>query len=481
VLEGSLRRTFLVPFLLAFLAVGGVAACASAESEREPEPEPEVRRAPPGPSDGRDRRVPLQALVRVVDGDTGKAVRAAVVRARRGVGRADRRGVAVLEARRKRPVRALISARGYIPRRVTFPVRSRRAHPVRLWRRALQWPLYGATPARTQAHPAIRLRPPFRVVWSRSIRSLVEFPATVWEGVAYVTNYRGYLTAVSMRNGRILWRRKIANVFASSPAVDPKRRTLVVTSKEPGRATIVDLETGKVRWRFETARAEPSPVIAGDIAYFGDEGGRMYALDLRRRKPRWVFSGGVKITSSPALVGRRLYFGDYAGRVFALDARSGRRIWTGSAGSRVYGAVAVARGRVFAPSVFSGLSALSARTGKLLWRIPAGAYVYSSPAVYRGRVYFGTYGGVVHSVDARSGRILWTRPSGGRVSGAVVVVAGVVYAGTIEGRINAWNWRTGRRLWTFPRGAYVPISGNGARLLVHGRKRLWAVVPKRER
>jgi outer membrane protein assembly factor BamB len=360
-------------------------------------------------------------------------------------------------------------------------VGTRRPYPVRLWRRDLQWPLYGATPARTNAHPAIRLRPPFRVVWTRSLRSLIEFPAVVWEGVAYVTNFRGFLTAVSMKNGRILWRRRVATTFAASPAIDPARRSLVVVSKEPGRATVVDMHTGRVRWRFETARAEPSPVVAGRIAYFGDEGGRMYALDLRRRKPHWTYAGGVKITSSPALVGRRLYFGDYAGRVFALSVRSGRRVWTGSAGSRVYGAVAVARGRVFAPSVFSGLSALSARTGALLWRVPVGAYLYSSPAYYRGRVYFGTYAGRVYCVDARSGRILWTRVSGGRVSGALVVVAGIVYAGTLEGRISGWDWRRGRRVWTFPHGEYVPVSGNGGRLLMHGRVRLYAVVPRRGR
>jgi outer membrane protein assembly factor BamB len=133
------------------------------------------------------------------------------------------------------------------------------------------------------------------------------------------------------------------------------------------------------------------------------------------------------------------------------------------------------------PSVFSGLSALSARTGALLWRIPVGVYLYSSPAYYRGRIYFGTYAGVVYCADARSGRVLWTRSIPGRVSGAVVVVAGVVYAGSLEGRINAWGWRSGRRLWTFPQGEYVPVSGNGARLLIHGRSRLWAVVPKRKR
>jgi outer membrane protein assembly factor BamB len=423
----------------------------------------------------------LRTRVRVVDGDTQRPVRNAVVRIRREAARSNRRGLALVAVPAKRRLLARISAAGYIGRSVRVGFRERRGYGVLLWRRDLQWPQYGATPARTQAHPAIRVRPPFRIVWRRWIRSLLEFPAVVWEGVAYVNTFRGDVVAVSMRNGRVLWRKQVATTFASSPAVDPERRNLVVTSKLPGRVTIVDMRTGRIKWRYDTDLAEPSPLVANGIAYFGDTAGRVYALDLARRRARWVFDDAAKVTSSPALLRRRLYFGDYAGRVFALDARSGRPIWTSSAGSRVYGTVAVGGGRVFAPSVFSGLSAFSARTGALLWRIPMGAFMYSSPAYYRGRVYFGSHAGVVSAANARSGRIIWSRSIGGRVSGAIVVVGGVVYAGSLEGRIRGWTWRTGRRVWSFPQGEYVPVSGNGGRLLMHGRSTLAAVESRRRR
>ena len=172
------------------------------------------------------------------------------------------------------------------------------------------------------------------------------------------------------------------------------------------------MDTGRIKWRFTSGRSEPSPLIRNGVAYFGTANGEFYALDLERRRPRWVLQGASKITGSPALVGNRIYFGDYSGIVWALNARTGRVVWTGSAGSRVYGTVAVSGGRVFAPSVFSGLSALSARTGNLLWRVPVGHYLYSSPAVYRNRVYFGTYESLVYCVNARSGRVLWTRVRG---------------------------------------------------------------------
>jgi outer membrane protein assembly factor BamB len=468
--QGHAATTALTAAALA-LALAGC----SGESRADQQPPPVLtaarptESAPPAPT----------VEIRVRDGDTGERVK----RPRATVAGATFQGGAdgLVEFPLRKHPRVRVSARGYETRVLRLDFRRRHARKVSVWRPALQWPMYGANPARTQVQPAIKLRPPFKIVWGRNLRRFMEFPAVVWEGVAYVNTMNGSLRALSMKNGHVLWNRRIGTLLASSPAVDPERRVLVTTSMEPGAAKVVSLKTGRVLWHYSTGRSEPSPVIRHGVAYVGAANGNVYALDLDRRRVRWVFRGGAKITSSPALVGERLFFGDYAGRVFALNARTGRVIWQGSAGSRVYGTVAVSGGRVFAPSVFSGLSALSERSGRLLWRIPVGAYLYSSPAVYRGRVYFGTYAGLVYSADVRSGRIRWTRPAGGPVSGAVQIVAGIVYAASLENSITAWRWRTGQRVWAFGTGKYVPLSGNGARLLLHGAHKIWAVEPKKRR
>jgi outer membrane protein assembly factor BamB len=419
------------------------------------------------------------AVIQVRDGDTSKPVRNARVRLDRETERLGPNAVARIVPRARARLR--VSAPGYGARIVTVNFRRRLVQRVELWRPSAQWPIYGVNPARTQAHSRIRIRPPFRVVWRRDMGSLLEFPAVVWNGVAYANTINGWLRALDMRNGHVLWRKRVGSRMASSPGTDPKRGLLVTTSMSPGYVNVISMKTGHVRWRFYTGRAEPSPVVRNGFAYFGAANGNVYALDLDRRRVSWVFRGGVKITGSPALSGNKVFIGDYAGRVFALSARTGRVVWRGSAGSRVYGTVAVSGGRVFAPSVFSGLSALSARNGRLLWRIPVGAYLYSSPGVYRGRVYFGAYTGYVYCASASSGRILWNRPAGGHVSGAVEIVDGLVYAASFGNRITAWNWRTGRTVWSFSSGRYVPVSGNAGRLLVHGSKTIWAVEPRRKK
>ena len=92
---------------------------------------------------------PPATTVHVVDGDTGKPVRRARVVARGGAVRATPKGVAALGVPRHR-YQVRVSAPGYAARTVKLDFRSRLDHRVEVWRPALQWPLYGANPARTQ-------------------------------------------------------------------------------------------------------------------------------------------------------------------------------------------------------------------------------------------------------------------------------------------------------------------------------------------
>jgi outer membrane protein assembly factor BamB len=442
------------------------------------EPRPATTVAPPPPPPHRaaapERR---RVVVTVVDGDTGRRVRGALVRIGRLADRANGKGNAELRLRRLAPLVVSARARGYGGRALRMPFQRKRRVVVRLYHEDLQWPMYGATPARTQAHPSIRIRPPFRVVWSRGLGSLIEFPAVVSDGVAYIGNTRGTVRALSMRNGRVLWRRDVrGGKMAASPAVVGDE--LVVHGMD-GVVRVFDRHTGRLRFGFRIGSPiESSPLVRDKIDYFGAWNGNVYALDLRTRKLRWVYRSGYKITSSAAVAGRTLYIGDYGGRLLALTPGSGRLRWAGNVNGRIYGTPAVWAGRVFVPSSDGGSLTAFSTGGRYLWRVHAGGYVYSSPAVWAGHVYFGSYNGLLYSVSARTGGIRWSVPTGGPVSGAPAVVDGVAYAGSFAHRILGVDAETGRVLLRFPHGEYVPVSGSGGRLLFHGYSRLYAVEPR---
>ncbi len=459
--------------------VGLVSGCSAlrATDATGPAASPKVLTAAPARSGEKLKHGPLRVRVTVVDGDTLRRVGGAKVTIAGRAKPTNGAGQARILLKRRAPLLVRIQAPGYIGKTLRYPFQRRRNMTVRVYQRALQWTMYGANAARTQAHGDIRLRPPFRVVWSRGLGSLVEFPAVVSEGVAYIANFRGTVYALDMKTGRRVWRfDPPRGKSASSPAI--AGRSLVVHGMD-GLVRVLDRRNGRLLWQRRIGSPiESSPIVRGGVDYFGAWNGRVYALDLRSRRLRWTYSSGAKITASAAIAGRTLYIGDYGGRVLALRLGDGRPRWVRSVNGRVYGTPAVSRGRVFVPSSTGNSLTAFSTGGRYLWRVGTGAYVYSSPAVWKGRVFFGSYNGRLYAVSARRGRVLWSVAAGGPVSGAATVVAGVAYAGHTRGGIVGADARSGKVLLRFPHGEYVPVSGNGRRLLLHGYSRVYAVQPR---
>jgi outer membrane protein assembly factor BamB len=451
------------------LLVGATIVLVGCDWQRK-SPPTTIRTKPAAPAP-REHRV----LVTVVDGDTHRRVPDVRVQIGRRTAVSNRRGIAKIPLERRAPLVTVASKKGYATRAVRLAFHTHPASTIRIYQRRLQWSMYGAGPRRSNAQPSIKLRPPFRIVWSRALGGLVEFPAVVADGIAYVANARGTIRALDMRTGDVVWRHDTPHgKMASSPAV--WGTTLVVHGMD-GHVWILRRSDGKLLWHYTAGSPiESSPVVIGKgIDVFGAWNGTVTALDLRTHRVRWRRAFGCKITSSAAYADSTIYLGDYCGRMLALRAANGALRWSRSVNGRIYGTPAVAAGRVFVPSSTGGsLTAFSTR-GARLWSRSTGSYVYSSPAVAHGRVFFGSYNGVFYGLLARNGRTLWTHSTGGPISGAAVVVDGVAYAGSFAHRILGVNAATGGVVLDFPHGEYVPVSGSGKRLLLHGYSRVYAV------
>jgi len=437
----------------------------TAATPKPPRVEPDVQRVVP-----RLRRV----QVTVVDGDTHHRVVHAHVRIGSRVATSNRDGVVRIPLRHRAPLVTVASKAGYATRAVRLSFRRHPKSTIRIYQRRLQWSMYGVRPERSNAQAAIKLRPPFRVVWSRGLGSLVEFPAVVADGVAYVANARGTIRALDMRTGAVVWRHDTPHgKMASSPAVSGA--TLLVHGMD-GHVWVLRRSDGTPLWHYTVGSpVESSPVVIGELDVFGAWNGTVTALDLRTHRVRWRRSFGCKITSSATYTRGTVYLGDYCGRLLALRAADGALRWSRHVNGRIYGTPAISGRRIFVPSSTGGSLTAFTTGGTRLWSRSTGSYVYSSPAVAAGRVFFGSYNGVFYALNARTGRTLWTRGTGGAISGAAVVVDGVAYAGSFAHRIVGVDVSSGRTVLDFPHGEYVPVSGSGRRLLLHGYSRVFAV------
>jgi outer membrane protein assembly factor BamB len=464
-------RVLVVVALVALVAgCGGSRHALPPTTTTKPKPKPK-----PSPNPHANHKL-TKLVVTILDGDRRTRVKGARVTLWGKSGRTNRHGVTTITAPRGRHDVSVVR-RGYGPARVRVDFQRSRWQTVDVYQPSLQWPLYGATAARTQAPTQIRLHPPFRLVWSRGLGHLIEFPAVVDGGVAYIGNARGTIRAISMRSGKFVWSHLTPGFprMASSPAVVGDE---IVYHTMSGGVHVLNRSNGHLEWSWNGGSAiESSPIVVDGIDYFGTASGEMYALDLRTHRVKWRKYLGAKITSSAAIAGGRLFIGDYDGRLWSLSPASGATHWVGRVSGKIYGTPAVAGGRVFVPSVSYSLTAFST-SGRRLWQIPTGSYVYSSPAVADGVVCFGAYNGEFYGASAASGRVLWRVATGGPISGAAVIVDGVAYVGSFSHRIIGVNLHTGHRLVTFPHGEYVPVSGNGGRLLFNGFSRIYAVEPR---
>ena len=154
--------------------------------------------------------------------------------------------------------------------------------------------MYGATPARTQAHAGhprqaavprrLEPRPRLadRVPGGRLGRRRVHRQHPRHRAGALDAERDACSGARDIRHGKM----------AASPAVVGD--DLVVHGMD-GVVRVLDRRTGRLRLAFRVGSPiESSPIVRDRIDYFGAWNGNVYALDLRTRKLRWVYRAGCE-------------------------------------------------------------------------------------------------------------------------------------------------------------------------------------------
>ncbi|MFN0150305.1 MAG: PQQ-binding-like beta-propeller repeat protein [bacterium] len=183
------------------------------------------------------------------------------------------------------------------------------------------------------------------VIWSRDLGvndHVVASPAIGPDGTIYVATNPGVLYAVSS-GGEIRWTFDVSTIgyqctFRSSPAIDADGTIYFGTNTGNPASSFLALDpTGIVKWRFDPEDLPPgvpathfdiysSPAIGADGSiYFGQEFGRVYALDPALGGVRWMVEtrSGI-IWPSPAITATgTLLIADLDGRVYAIRTDGG--------------------------------------------------------------------------------------------------------------------------------------------------------------
>ncbi|MBN1976337.1 MAG: PQQ-binding-like beta-propeller repeat protein [Anaerolineae bacterium] len=175
----------------------------------------------------------------------------------------------------------------------------------------------------------------------------------------------------------------------------------------------LDIETGEIIWRFETAKGQyiEGGAISGDTFVIGNSDGYVYALDVATGDLKWTRETDHRVWATPLIAGDTVYIGSMDRNLYAL-----------------------------------GLS-----DGEVLWKFPAQGAFASTPVMQNGILYIGTFGNRVYAIDADDGTEVWRfpadEPGDNWFWGSPAVDGDAVYAVDVKGTVYKLNAETGEEIW----------------------------------
>jgi len=190
------------------------------------------------------------------------------------------------------------------------PVRPSGPAPVKV--RPGDWPCWGGDAAQS-CLTTVRIAPETTPAWSVEIpSSVLPTGAVTASGTAFVADRNGTVRALSVRDGKELWKASTGGPIYYAPAIAPEAGAVVVGSAD-GHVYAFDAASGKLLWRFRVGPAERR------IPVFG------------RLISTWPVAGGVVVQNGVIFAAGGI--ADYDGTfVCALDAATGKPRWINDAG-----------------------------------------------------------------------------------------------------------------------------------------------------
>jgi outer membrane protein assembly factor BamB len=364
------------------------------------------------------------------------------------------------------------------------------------------WPTYGFDDARQHISP-YNHRPPYRRLWQIDAHDTLEFPPTVGYGRVYLAQQKGLFFALNDETGKVAWRKSLGRCAASSPTIGRgvvyqsymhRVECLQDQAGADGFLVAWDADTGRERWRFNSAPIESSPLLHGKRLFVGTWDHNVYAINAENGRKIWSFQADNQVNTSAAYWKGRIFIGSDGGTLYALSAKSGRLLWSRSEPSEFwYATPTVAYGRVYVGNTDGTMYVYGAKSGRLLWARPLGSYIYGAAAVYRRKVFVGTYDGKFFALDAATGDTVWEIPANGAVHAAPTVMDGLVYYAVCSScgaeaqrtvargpdATYAVRARDGKRVWRFPAGKYAnPVVADDQRIYLTSQSQQYALAPR---
>lgn len=217
------------------------------------------------------------------------------------------------------------------------------------------------------------------------------------------------VTAVSSRDGSMLWRRIVGK--AAEKLFTPLRSSdqLLINSEQMFHKLAID--TGRMlEINALGSLVNHAPAVVGDMAIFGGMNRRVFAHSIQAGYTKWAYQFTERMFARPAVFGPNIFVADGNGVYGMFSAQTGRLLWKGRTFARVSARPAMSHLGVFVASEDHSLYALNGATGLDRWVYHSTQPLTLSPQVFTHTVTLPLPGQGLIALDARTGVERWRLP-----------------------------------------------------------------------
>jgi outer membrane protein assembly factor BamB len=239
------------------------------------------------------------------------------------------------------------------------------------------------------------------------------------DGVLYVIDYQGLLTAYNIQDRSIRWQTNLSTPAATALTLD---KDMLLFGTSHGDVFAVQKANGGIVWHAQvSSEVLAPPTVAKDFVIVRCVNGMLYALKRADGKQVWSLEQTtpaltLRGTSAPVIAGDIVLSAFDNGHLLAVNLQSGKVLWQTT--------ISIPRGRTDLERMVD---------------------IDANPIVVDDTVYTVSYQGRLAAVQLGSGRILWTRDIGSYIG--MVVDAYRIYLADSQSQVWALDRLNGATLW----------------------------------
>lgn len=259
--------------------------------------------------------------------------------------------------------------------------------------------------------PADALKLGYTIDWATSINlpSKSELQSVTILGDLLVTVEwpSNVVTAISMRDGKQLWRQQVGSYPYRAFAPSRVDNTILVNTET--QIYLLDAtKEGKLitRASLDSAVTTP-PAMVGEIAVFGGADGTVFGFDTRVGYAKWKFKMPGQMLVPAQASGQQVFVAGIDGQYALFAGRTGEVLWRGRVFDKVSAAPAVHSSGIYIASQDHSLYAINRATGEDRWIFRYTDDLTTSPIVLQNTVYQPLPSGEIVAMKLTDGSELW--------------------------------------------------------------------------